>query len=202
MNHSASGLPSSQISRLNTILFLRPVPGELRRSGKISLSSWKKKKKSAKGIISILSNSLPRFVVVPQKVLDTELKKSFAHFNEGRIPVSMLGFVGHSRVWVLPSKSRPFPVPNVLFQTWCVVLQRWCWRHPRGSDLLRMASFQNNIYHEKDDIRCVCARVRFPFGFFSTRVLFVVDVTGQKLELLSNICGFALTSAPTAANSK
>uniref|UniRef100_H3CN44 Myotubularin related protein 11 n=1 Tax=Tetraodon nigroviridis TaxID=99883 RepID=H3CN44_TETNG len=63
-----------------------------------------------------MSTSLPRFVVVPQKVLDTELKKSFAHFNEGRIP-------------------------------------RWCWRHPWGSDLLRMASFQNNIYHEKDDIR-------------------------------------------------
>ncbi|XP_045901901.1 myotubularin-related protein 11 isoform X2 [Micropterus dolomieu] len=63
-----------------------------------------------------MSTSLPRFIVVPQKVLDTELKKSFAHFNEGRIP-------------------------------------RWCWRHPRGSDLLRMASFQNNIYHEKDDIR-------------------------------------------------
>ena len=34
-------------------------------------------------------------------------------------------------------------------------LQRWSWRHPRGSDLLRMASFQNNIYHEKDDIRSV-----------------------------------------------
>ncbi|KAF3839554.1 hypothetical protein F7725_018271 [Dissostichus mawsoni] len=63
-----------------------------------------------------MSTSLPRSIVVPQKVLDTELKKSFAHFNEGRIP-------------------------------------RWCWRHPRGSDLLRMASFQNNIYHEKDDIR-------------------------------------------------
>ncbi|CAK6958960.1 myotubularin-related protein 11 [Scomber scombrus] len=63
-----------------------------------------------------MSTSLPRFIVVPQKVLDTELKKSFAHFNEGRIP-------------------------------------RWCWRHPRGSDLMRMASFQNNIYHEKDDIR-------------------------------------------------
>ncbi|XP_034030135.1 myotubularin-related protein 11 isoform X2 [Thalassophryne amazonica] len=63
-----------------------------------------------------MSTSLPKFIVVPQKVLDTELKKSFAHFNEGRIP-------------------------------------RWCWRHPRGSDLLRMASFQNNIYHEKDDIR-------------------------------------------------
>lgn len=62
------------------------------------------------------STSLPRSIVVPQKLLDTELKKSFAHFNEGRIP-------------------------------------RWCWRHPRGSDLLRMASFQNNIYHEKDDIR-------------------------------------------------
>ncbi|KAJ7985456.1 hypothetical protein DPEC_G00352220 [Dallia pectoralis] len=63
-----------------------------------------------------MSTSLPRFNVVPQKVLDTELKKTFAHFNEGRIP-------------------------------------RWCWRHPGGSDLLRMASFQNNIYHEKDDIR-------------------------------------------------
>lgn len=63
-----------------------------------------------------MSTSLPRFIAVPQKVFDTELKKSFAHFNEGRIP-------------------------------------RWCWRHPRGSDLLRMASFQNNIYHEKDDIR-------------------------------------------------
>ncbi|XP_027142671.1 myotubularin-related protein 11 [Larimichthys crocea] len=63
-----------------------------------------------------MSTSLSRFIVVPHKVLDTELKKSFAHFNEGRIP-------------------------------------RWCWRHPRGSDLLRMASFQNNIYHEKDDIR-------------------------------------------------
>ncbi|KAM3872961.1 myotubularin-related protein 11 [Diretmus argenteus] len=63
-----------------------------------------------------MATSLPRFNVVPQKVLDTELKKTFAHFNDGRIP-------------------------------------RWCWRHPRGSDLLRMASFQNNIYHEKDDIR-------------------------------------------------
>ncbi|XP_057690805.1 myotubularin-related protein 11 isoform X2 [Corythoichthys intestinalis] len=63
-----------------------------------------------------MSTSLPRYMAVPQKVLDTELKKIFAHFNDGRIP-------------------------------------RWCWRHPRGSDLLRMASFQNNIYHEKDDIR-------------------------------------------------
>ncbi|KTG16020.1 hypothetical protein cypCar_00017348 [Cyprinus carpio] len=63
-----------------------------------------------------MSTSLPRFSVVPQRLLDTELKKTFAHFNEGRIP-------------------------------------RWCWRHPHGSDLLRMASFQNNIYHEKDDIR-------------------------------------------------
>lgn len=33
--------------------------------------------------------SLSRFNVVPQKVLDTELKKTFAHFNEGRIPVSI-----------------------------------------------------------------------------------------------------------------
>uniref|UniRef100_A0A3Q2CVE6 Myotubularin related protein 11 n=1 Tax=Cyprinodon variegatus TaxID=28743 RepID=A0A3Q2CVE6_CYPVA len=60
-------------------------------------------------------SNLSKYIVVPHKVLDTELKKSFAHFNEGRIP-------------------------------------RWCWRHPRGSDLLRMSSFQNNIYHEKDDL--------------------------------------------------
>ncbi|KAI1902383.1 hypothetical protein AGOR_G00044200 [Albula goreensis] len=63
-----------------------------------------------------MATSLPRYNVVPQRVLDTELKRTFAHFHEGRIP-------------------------------------RWCWRHPSGSDLLRMAAFQNNIYHEKDDIR-------------------------------------------------
>lgn len=38
----------------------------------------------------LLPDSLPRFMAVPQKVFDTELKKSFAHFNEGRIPVSVL----------------------------------------------------------------------------------------------------------------
>ncbi|CAG00931.1 unnamed protein product [Tetraodon nigroviridis] len=102
-----------------------------------------------------MSTSLPRFVVVPQKVLDTELKKSFAHFNEGRIPVSTAGSLAHA-----PHPSRGLSQS----QTWCVelccvALQRWCWRHPWGSDLLRMASFQNNIYHEKDDIRWVCARV-------------------------------------------
>uniref|UniRef100_A0A8C6KUX5 Myotubularin related protein 11 n=1 Tax=Nothobranchius furzeri TaxID=105023 RepID=A0A8C6KUX5_NOTFU len=37
-----------------------------------------------------MSTSLSRFIVVPHKVLDTELKKSFSHFNEGRIPVSHL----------------------------------------------------------------------------------------------------------------
>lgn len=63
-----------------------------------------------------MSTSLPRYMVVPQKVLDTELKKSFAHFNDGRVP-------------------------------------HWSWRHPHGSDLLRMSSFHNNMYHEKDDIR-------------------------------------------------
>ncbi|XP_035286544.1 myotubularin-related protein 11-like [Anguilla anguilla] len=63
-----------------------------------------------------MAPSLPRYNVVPHRVLDTELKRTFAHFHEGRIP-------------------------------------RWCWRHPAGSDLLRTAGFQNNIYHEKDDIR-------------------------------------------------
>lgn len=56
------------------------------------------------------------------------------------------GFGGIRTIW------------NMLLKKWCFVLQHWCWRHPRGSDLLRMASFQNNIYHEKDDIRCVRTR--------------------------------------------
>lgn len=99
--------------------------------------------------MSLRPNSLSRFIVVPQKVLDTELKKSFAHFNEGRIPVSVLGQTD------VPVCPLPLPRAAVVMCV-CVALQRWCWRHPRGSDLLRMASFQNNIYHEKDDIRCVC----------------------------------------------
>lgn len=105
--------------------------------------------------------------MVPQKVLDTELKKSFAHFNEGRIPVSILGF--STGLWVFALIARvqrsalTVPPPRVSLQSLCVVLQRWCWRHPWGSDLLRMASFQNNIYHEKDDIRCVCVCVNCEF---------------------------------------
>lgn len=71
-------------------------------------------KKRPKRIRSVLSNSLPRFIVVPQKVLDTELKKSFAHFNEGRIPVSTLGRVGHPRLSVSPSRRRRFSVLDVL----------------------------------------------------------------------------------------
>ncbi|KAG9335688.1 hypothetical protein JZ751_004341 [Albula glossodonta] len=60
-----------------------------------------------------------RYNVVPQRVLDTELKRTFAHFHEGRIPVR--------------------EIPTLCFH--------------RNDDLLRMAAFQNNIYHEKDDIR-------------------------------------------------
>lgn len=91
-----------------------------------------------------MSTSLPRFNVVPQKVLDTELKKTFAHFNEGRIP-------------------------------------RWCWRHPRGSDLLRMASFQNNIYHEKDDIR------NLELVLFGGQSLCVVVELGEEMPSPADI---------------
>lgn len=105
--------------------------------------------------------------MVPQKVLDTELKKSFAHFHEGRIPVSMWGFG-------FPSQVEAFFSPEcVISDIVCVALQRWCWRHPWGSDLLRMASFQNNIYHEKDDIRLVCTSACVGFSiwlFFPARV--------------------------------
>nr|XP_023657190.1 myotubularin-related protein 11-like [Paramormyrops kingsleyae] len=91
-----------------------------------------------------MATSLPRFNVVPQKVLDTELKKTFAHFNEGRIP-------------------------------------RWCWHHPCGSDLLRTASFQNNIYHEKDDIRNLEAIV------FGSHQQCVVVELGEEMATLVDI---------------
>ncbi|XP_062394747.1 myotubularin-related protein 11 [Sardina pilchardus] len=91
-----------------------------------------------------MSTSLSRFNVVPQKVLDTELKKTFAHFNEGRIP-------------------------------------RWCWRHPRGSDLLRMASFQNNIYHEKDDIR------NLELVLFGVQQVCVVVDLGEEMPSTADI---------------
>lgn len=129
--------------------------------------------------------------MVPQKVLDTELKKSFAHFNEGRIPVSVCG-----ASWGLLGGLGFTVQVEALFSpghVCYVVLQRWCWRHPWGSDLLRMASFQNNIYHEKDDIRWAWPR---------ESALFVVDFSGRKLGLLPNVSASALTSAPTAAQSK
>ncbi|KAL2084410.1 hypothetical protein ACEWY4_019928 [Coilia grayii] len=91
-----------------------------------------------------MSTSLSRFNVVPQKVLDTELKKTFAHFNEGRIP-------------------------------------HWCWRHPRGSDLLRMASFQNNIYHEKDDIR------NLELVLFGVQQVCVVVDLGEEMPSTTDI---------------
>lgn len=119
----------------------------------------------------------------------------------------------HPRKYAGPRRTPPafgFSVQAEAFSSpGCVVsdvvafvLQRWCWRHPWGSDLLRMASFQNNIYHEKDDIRwaCTCACVGSPFGFFcmcqaKMSVLFVVDFAGQKHQSLSDISGVASTSA-------
>ncbi|XP_041094963.1 myotubularin-related protein 11 isoform X2 [Polyodon spathula] len=91
-----------------------------------------------------MATSLPRFSVVPQRMLDTELKRAFAHFTEGRIP-------------------------------------RWCWRHPEGSDLLRAASFQSNIYHEKHDARNLETLL---FGRHSQCV--IVEV-GEDMPPLSEI---------------
>ncbi|XP_029436944.1 myotubularin-related protein 11 [Rhinatrema bivittatum] len=53
---------------------------ELRRTG---ASSWR---------VSLInerfdmSTSLPKYLMVPSRLLDTELKRTFAHFSEGRIP--------------------------------------------------------------------------------------------------------------------
>ncbi|KAG9345275.1 hypothetical protein JZ751_009821 [Albula glossodonta] len=55
--------------------------------------------------------------------------------------------------WRVSAVNDRFEMATSLPKFNVVPQKRWCWRHPRGSDLLRMASFQNNIYHEKDDIR-------------------------------------------------
>lgn len=66
--------------------------------------------------------------------------------------------------------------------------QRWCWRHPPGSDLLRMASFQNNIYHEKDDIRFVSYSyiiyIKFTSLSWSNEVSNGASVIFRNLELV------------------
>ncbi|XP_067831931.1 myotubularin-related protein 10-B-like [Heptranchias perlo] len=62
-----------------------------------------------------VSASLSKVLVVPQKILDLDIKKACAHFNEGRIP-------------------------------------RWQWRHPGGSDLLRMGNFQSNTCAQRDGV--------------------------------------------------
>ncbi|XP_058863502.1 myotubularin-related protein 11 isoform X1 [Acipenser ruthenus] len=91
-----------------------------------------------------MATSLPKFNVVPQRILDTELKRSFAHFTEGRVP-------------------------------------RWCWRHPEGSDLLRAASFQSNIYHEKHDARNLEALL------FGRHPQCVIVEVGEDMPPLSEI---------------
>ncbi|KAJ8277827.1 hypothetical protein GJAV_G00080520 [Gymnothorax javanicus] len=55
--------------------------------------------------------------------------------------------------WRVSAINDRFEMATSLPRYNVVPQKRWCWRHPRGSDLLRMAGFQNNIYHEKDDIR-------------------------------------------------
>ncbi|XP_041035626.1 myotubularin-related protein 10-A-like [Carcharodon carcharias] len=62
-----------------------------------------------------VSASLSKSLVVPRKILDLDVKKAGAYFNEGRIP-------------------------------------RWHWHH-RGSDLLRMGSFQSNACAQRDGLR-------------------------------------------------
>lgn len=121
-------------------------------------------------MISILSNSLPRFIVVPQKVLDTELKKSFAHFNEGRIPVSMSGFVGRSRVSLLRPKSRRFSLPMCSFSHCVLRCSAGVGDTPWAAICCGWPVFRTtSIMRKMTSGGCVRARVWvFRFGVFCT----------------------------------
>lgn len=159
-------------------------------------------------MISILSNSLPRFIVVPQKVLDTELKKSFAHFNEGRIPVSMSGFVGRSRVSLLRPKSRRFSLPMCSFSHCVLRCSAGVGDTPWAAICCGWPVFRTtSIMRKMTSGGCVRARVWVFRLAFSARgweiwAFFVVEFTGQKHRLLANISGFALTPALAAAKTK
>ncbi|NWT76025.1 MTMRB protein, partial [Prunella himalayana] len=109
-----------------TLLFesLRDWEEELQRLG---AAGWRV---SAVNVRFDMAPSLPQYLWVPSGLLDHDLKRTFAHFQERRVPVS---------AWACPGRVggtgggcggvTPF------------LLQRLCWRHPGGGDLLRAASF-------------------------------------------------------------
>ncbi|XP_070622634.1 myotubularin-related protein 11 isoform X2 [Erythrolamprus reginae] len=116
-----------------------------------------------------MSTSLPKYLCVPSRFLDNELKRAFVHFNERRIPhhrqTQSVGMREEmfacwnsclNNVKPLRRKSGSEKYRSELkLSLFCCHDQRLCWHHPRGSDLLRAANFHTNSDPEKGDIRAI-----------------------------------------------
>ncbi|NWY36046.1 MTMRB protein, partial [Sylvia atricapilla] len=95
-----------------------------------------------------MAPSLPQYLWVPSGLLDHDLKRTFAHFQERRVPVSARA--GCSGVGALGEAQGGI----TLF-----LLQRLCWHHPGGGDLLRAASFHPASEPGSEDVRWRCSVV-------------------------------------------
>lgn len=101
-------------------------------------------------------HSLPNYFWVPNRTLDSEVKRAFGHFHQGRGPVSVsMGVIaGDQRVvggqgggkgkW---GRSFSYNDPPLTH------LKRLSWHHPGGSDLLRCSGFYTASDPNKEDIR-------------------------------------------------
>ncbi|NWR39928.1 MTMRB protein, partial [Tachuris rubrigastra] len=120
-----------------TLLFesLRDWEKELERLGAVG---WRV---SAVNERFDMAPSLPRYLWVPSGLLDHDLKRTFGHFQERRVPVSARG--GHGREGGVGGDGGGV----TLF-----LPQRLCWHHPAGGDLLRAAGFHPASEPGSEDI--------------------------------------------------
>ncbi|NWZ98532.1 MTMRB protein, partial [Nesospiza acunhae] len=120
-----------------TLLFesLRDWEEELQRLG---AAGWRV---SAVNERFDMAPSLPQYLWVPSGLLDHDLKRTFAHFQERRVPVS--AWAGPGRVGGTGGCGGVTPF----------LLQRLCWHHPGGGDLLRAASFHPASEPGSEDVR-------------------------------------------------
>ncbi|NXD46387.1 MTMRB protein, partial [Copsychus sechellarum] len=123
-----------------TLLFesLRDWEQELQRLG---AAGWRV---SAVNERFDMAPSLPQYLWVPSGLLDHDLKRTFAHFQERRVPVSAgQALAGRGALGGGCGGFIPF------------LLQRLCWHHPGGGDLLRAASFHPASEPGSEDVRWV-----------------------------------------------
>ncbi|NWR24241.1 MTMRB protein, partial [Emberiza fucata] len=122
-----------------TLLFesLRDWEEELQRLG---AAGWRV---SAVNERFDMAPSLPQYLWVPAGLLDHDLKRTFGHFQERRVPVSARA--GPGRVGGAGACGGVTPF----------LLQRLCWHHPGGGHLLRAASFHPASEPGSEDVRWV-----------------------------------------------